>query len=332
MEILERALRLEEVERVPVAPLVAIGHASKLAKVKPWEYALKPEVYAEVQSFCQRYYDYDWVWAHQFFQAPSLAEMENSKVFDDHAIISLDFGAKIKLPVKGSPSTVEYAVKEGELPELPEIPPEKMSHIELLLDKYEFVAGNLRLPFTFASTLLYPLEKFLLEMKLNRRFVHELVEFAYRYNLELARAMIDAGAGAIYMEDPSASSNLISPQDYREFAYPYEKKLIAEVSKHVPVIFHICGNITPILEDVLKLPISFLSIDENLNIFELHSRIPVWGNIAPSRLVASTPEEIFTMSGEIVKLKDRVILSSGCVVPANAKPENIKAMVKASKG
>ncbi len=335
MSLIERALALEEVERVPVAPLIAIGHASRIAKVKPWEYALNPEVYVKTQLYCKSFYDYDWVWAHQFFQGPSRRERESLKVYSDYAVVTLDFGARIKLPLKGPASTLEPAVKNKEDIDTLEVPelntPEKMSHLKLLLEKEDFVAGNLRLPFTFASTLLYNLENFLIETKVDKEFAHKLIDFAYRYDLELATALIENGAGAIYLEDPSASSNLISPQDYREFAYPYQKKLIKEITKHVPVIFHICGNISPIIEDILSLGITYLSIDENMDIFELHNKIPVWGNVAPSLLVSGSPEEIEKLSSEIVELRKNVILSSGCVVPANAKAENIKAMVRAAK-
>lgn len=53
--------------RVPVAPLVNLGHAARISGVKPVEYILHNDKYAEAQLNAKRYYGYDWVWAHQFF-------------------------------------------------------------------------------------------------------------------------------------------------------------------------------------------------------------------------------------------------------------------------
>ncbi|MBU2560290.1 uroporphyrinogen decarboxylase family protein, partial [archaeon] len=45
-----------------------------------------------------------------------------------------------------------------------------------------------------------------------------------------------------------------------------------------------------------------------------------------------TKEQVRTECDRIVALKDRVVLSSGCVIPGNANVENVKEMVRASKG
>jgi MtaA/CmuA family methyltransferase len=152
------------------------------------------------------------------------------------------------------------------------------------------------------------------------------------YGMAMADAYIEAGCHALFMEDPSASSSVISPQMYREFAQPYEKALVDKIAGRVPVIFHICGDISQIVDGMIETGADCISVDEAVDIRAVHQKTPVWGNVSPDRLVRGQPDEIFKLSKDIVALKDRVILSSGCVVPGNAKPENIKAMVKAAKG
>jgi|Deesub1362A_J573_1020465.scaffolds.fasta_scaffold14546_2 uroporphyrinogen decarboxylase len=322
-------------ERVPVAPLITLGHACRITGVAQVDYVLKPESYAEAQLKTKRYYGYDWVWSHQFFQGPSERERQSAERVAEGVALTLDFGARLLIPHKGMPRVLSVALSnKEELSELevPEIGDEKMAPLKLLLESEGFAAGNLRMPFTFAATLLYPLESFLLDLSLDKRFVHALLDYAYRYNLELAKAMIDAGAELIFTEDPSASSSVISPSHYREFAYPYEKKLIREIKRQgAKTVLHICGDVSALFEDMLTLGVDAISVDESMDMAMLREKTVAWGNIAPALLVSGSPGEVAEASRAIVALREGVVLSSGCVVPGNAKPENIAAMVAAAK-
>ncbi len=267
----------------------------------------------------------------------SVAEaVELAKRGDAGITITLDFGAKLLIPSKSMPRVLSVALSSKEelsSLEVPEVGEEKMAPLKLLLESEGFAAGNLRMPFTFAATLLYPLESFLLDLNLDKRFVHELLDYALRYNLELARAMLEAGAELIFTEDPSASSSVISPSHYREFAYPYEKRLIREIkSRGAKVVLHICGDVSALLEDMLTLGVDAISVDESMDMAALRKKTVAWGNVSPSLLVNGSPEEVAEASREIAELRSGVVLSSGCVVPGNAKPENLLAMVAAAKG
>ena len=322
-------------ERVPVAPLITLGHACRIAGIAQPEYVLNPERYAEAQLKTKRYYGYDWVWSHQFFQGPSERERSSAQRTDEGVVLTLDFGAKLLIPFKGMPRVLSVALSNKEefsSLEVPEVGEEKMAPLKFLLEREGFAAGNLRMPFTFAATLLYPLESFLLDLSIDKRFVHELLDYALRYNLELAKAMLDAGAELIFTEDPSASSSVISPSHYREFAYPYEKRLISEIKRRGgKAVLHICGDVSALLEDMLTLGVDAISVDESMDMAMLKEKTVAWGNVSPSLLVSGSPAEVAEASRKIVALRNRVVLSSGCVVPGNAKPENIAAMVKAAK-
>ncbi len=327
------AIRGRDTERVPVAPLITLPHASKAYGIKAFEYIFDSEKYAKAQKHSRRYYGYDWVFAHQIFQGLTREERKGVVDRGDHYILPLEIGTVFKIPKNGAPFIAEKAVKNKEdiydlaVPDT--FHSERLRPINLMRDE-EFLCGNIRCPFTFAGTYLYEAEDFLMDTKRDRDFVHELLRFALKYCLESGKAQIEAGVDTIFIEDPQASPNLISPETFKETALPYDKRLIKELRKKVPVIFHICGDTSSILDDMIDAGPSCISLDECMKIEEVHKKIPVWGNISPKLLVDEEPETIRELSDKIVLLKNRVVLSSGCVVPANAKPENIYAMVKAS--
>lgn len=327
------AIMGKDVERVPVAPVITVAHASKIYGIEPLEYILDSKKYAQAQIHCKTFYGYDWVLSHQPFQGVSSKERENVAVKEDHAILKLELGTEIKISSNAPPQVVKTAITSKEDTENLKVPDpytsERMAPLGHMLKEEDFVCGCVRCPFTLASSYVYPLEPFLMDLRMDEEFVFKLLDFSLGYCIEYARAQIEEGAEAMYLVDSSASSSVISPDTFRRFALPYQRALIKEI-KDVPVIFHVCGDITYIVDDMTDIGVDCLSIDEQMDIADIHKRIAVLGNVAPSLLVRGTPEEVRKVCDNIVRLKERVVLSSGCVVPGNAKVENVKEMVKAS--
>jgi MtaA/CmuA family methyltransferase len=323
-----------ETERVPVAPLVTLPHASRISKTKPFEYIFYSEKYAASQMFSRKYYDYDWVFAHQIFQGLTTEERNGIMDCGDHFILPLEIGTVFKIPKKGSPYIVDKAVKNEEDLNSLEVPDmftdERIKPIKIMAGEEDFVCGNIRCSFTFAATYLYESEPFFMDIKRDASFVHRLMDFALKYCIESGRAQIHAGVDAMFIEDPSASPNVISPDTFRKIVLPYETKLIRALRKKVPVVFHICGDASPILDDMISTGAHCISVDECMEIGTVHKKTPVWGNVAPSLLAQGKPGAVRKVSKEITALGSGVVLSSGCVVPATAKAENLKEMVKAS--
>ncbi|MFQ6137091.1 MAG: uroporphyrinogen decarboxylase family protein [Candidatus Hydrothermarchaeales archaeon] len=329
------AIKGKRTDRVPVAPLVTVAHASRIYGIKPFEYVLNSENYANAQIYAKKFYGYDWVWSHQPFQGVSREERDKVVVQGDEAILTLEVGTRFKIYSNNPPQIIRPAITSKDQVKRLEIPDpyieERMEPIRLMLEKEDFVCGNVRCPFTLASTFLYDLESLLIDMKVDQNFVFELLDFALEYCAEYAKAQVKEGAHAIFTEDPSASPSLISPNDYRRFALPYERALFKKIEL-VPVIFHICGNITPIMEDMVGAGADCISVEERVDMEALHKKAPVWGNVSSSLLVRGSKDEVGEISKGIVELGRGVVLSSGCVVPGNAKEENMREMVNASHG
>lgn len=336
MSILLDALEGKQVERTPVAPLVTMGHAAVVYGAAFRDYMLKPEIYAGAQVHAKRFYGYDWVWAHQVFQGVTDEERKSIEKKEDYMILTLETGVKYKIPAEGAPHIIERAISSKEALKELEIPDfsvkERTLPIKLMLEKEEFVAGNMRCPFTLASDYLYELEKFLIDLKLDKPFIRRLLDFSLEYCAESIKAQISAGVSAIFVEDPNASPNLISPKDAREFAFPYTQKLVKRIEGEVPVILHICGNVESVLDDMAKTKANAISVDESVSMEKvLGKNVAAWGNVAPKILARGSREEVKKACGDIIKLGDGIVLSSGCVVPKNARQENVKEMVTAAK-
>ncbi|MFQ5887433.1 MAG: hypothetical protein ACE5HY_01920, partial [Candidatus Hydrothermarchaeales archaeon] len=165
-------------DRVPVAPLINVAHASRVYGIKPFEYVLDSKNYANAQIYTKEFYGYDWVWAHQPFQGVSKVERDNVVFQGNDVILTLEIGTKLKFSPNNPPQIIENALSDKNQMDKLKIPgpytDERLEPLRLLLEKEDFVCGNARCPFTFASTFLYDLESFLMDLKLDEDFVFKL--------------------------------------------------------------------------------------------------------------------------------------------------------------
>ncbi len=72
----------------------------------------------------------------------------------------------------------------------------------------------------------------------------ELMELAFDGWLQMVIAEWEAGADAVWINDPVSSRDCISREHYEKLTQPYERKFIEAIRKHtgMKVIFHPCGN------------------------------------------------------------------------------------------
>ncbi|MBU2559611.1 hypothetical protein KKA03_01815, partial [archaeon] len=271
MSIVVDAIMGREVERVPVAPMITVGHATKIAGIKPWDYVLDSRKLAEAQVYTKNFYGYDWVWSHQPFQGVSENERKNAQFKDDHVILKLDLGTELKIAPGAPPQITKTAITKKEEIDDIKIPDpytkDRMAPLRYMLEKEDFVCGVVRAPFTMASSYFYELEPFLLDLKIDEEFVFKLLDLALSFCIDYAKAQVENGAGAMYMVDSSASSSVISPDMYRKFALPYEKALVKELD--VPSILHVCGDAIYILDDMISTGIDCISLDEQTDLVEV---------------------------------------------------------------
>lgn len=163
--------------------------------------------------------------------------------------------------------------------------------------------------------------------------------WATQAHIVFARAMLLTGAHCTSMGDSYASPNLVSPEIYRKFALPFEKQVVAALAD-LPGVYsiHICGDTSKILRDMGETGAKILELDWAVDMGEARKMIPddvvLMGNINPSDpMCFGTPADVLAQTKRVIEdTKGKgLILSSGCALGANTKPENMQALVNAAK-
>ena len=139
------------------------------------------------------------------------------------------------------------------------------------------------------------------------------------------------------------SQNVISPETYEKFSYPYAKEIHNKVvSAGVKSWYlHLCGNHTATLPLWKTLPIparSRISIGSEMDIKKTGEYLGdyiIEGNVPTDLLQFGTYEEVLDKCRQIIEAaKDNpggFILSSACGIPPETPPVNLVAMVNSAK-
>jgi uroporphyrinogen decarboxylase len=198
------------------------------------------------------------------------------------------------------------------------------------------VTGALTGPFTNASFLIGAERLVRLTYK-DPAAVHRLCELSLETNLRYAAAMIDLGA-APSLTDPMSSSTVISPRQFREFSFPYLKRLIAYIhGRGKTVTLHICGRTDAIWDLMAEAGADCLSIDNEADLLDAKTkvgdRVRLMGNVRPSEVMlegapADVRSAVIDCVGKAYDNPKGYVVASGCSLPTETPFENIRAMVE----
>jgi uroporphyrinogen decarboxylase len=171
-------------------------------------------------------------------------------------------------------------------------------------------------------------------------FAHQLLAFSVEATIPFVREVAKLGAG-INIVEPVSSGSLISPAQFREFAFPYIKRLVTEIRKVAkPPSLHICGNTRKVWKEMVATGAGSLSLDNVIDLEdakrEVGAEIAISGNIRPSdTMFLGTPATVEANVKECLrKAYDSpkgYILALGCALPLRTPPENIHALVASAK-
>ncbi len=164
-------------------------------------------------------------------------------------------------------------------------------------------------------------------------FVRRLFEFALQMGIRFARAQVEAGVDLIGVGDAAAS--LVGPEFYREFVWPYEKRLVDELhALGTRVRLHICGNTSSILEPMGQLGCDIVDLDFMVSMDKARQAMGknqiLLGNIDPVRsLRGGTPETIRAAIAECHRqTRPRYIVGAGCEIPRATASANVRALTE----
>jgi len=147
-------------------------------------------------------------------------------------------------------------------------------------------------------------EIMLINMIQRPEWIHDVFETYTRVGIEMfeiaeAEGMTCDGAW-VYGDMAYKNGPFFSPEHYREFLYPYHKRLFAEFHKRdMPVIFHSDGDIRLMLDDLIAAGVDAINPIEakaNMDVRELApkygDRLGFVGNIDVRVLMTNDPDQI----------------------------------------
>lgn len=204
-----------------------------------------------------------------------------------------------------------------------------------------YVRGNCdQAPFSLASMMRTPQNWMVDLMITEEEQIFELLEYTTDISSQFIKLMHQTGADMVSNGDSPAGPEMISPEMYKKFAQPYEKKVVDVAHKlGVPYGLHICGNTESILEPMLATGADMIELDYKTDISKIHSayhdKVAFFGNIDPSGVLAlGSPELVRKKTLKLLKEysnSNYFVLNAGCALPATTPTENIKAMIETAR-
>jgi len=326
------AIQFQETDRVPVVAQV-FGHAARVAGVPLDDYVRDGETLARCQLKALHQYRYDAVF--------SVMDVN----VETEAVGSVLRYPRNQYPVIGRHALSQEADCDGLAvpdPKQAGRMPEMLKALGILrheLGDEVLVVGCILGPFTLATQLLGLERTLYLAIDDPPRLEH-LMDFATDVVIRFGQAQLQAGAHLPVVFDPSASPAVIPPNFFREFVLPRLQRVFQALSEAGAIAnwLHIAGPVAPILPYYAKAGVHIANFDYMVSAAEAMSRLPVTcfdGNIKSLLFVEGSPAEVETEAANLLcAFRDRrgFILSSGCEIPPEAKPENVAALAKASSG
>ena len=318
-------------DRVPVIAQV-FGHAAILGDVSLGAYIRDGELLTRCQLNALSYYGYDAVFA-----------------LMDAGVETEAVGASLTYRADMYPFVQRYAIADaGDMDKLTVPDPKRSGRMPEILKAAQIMRRELRDevlivgcvlgPMTLAMQLMGP-EKALFLAADEPDLFAKVLDFSLEIAISFGLAQIEAGAHLPLVFDPSASPAVIPPQFFREFVLPRLKRLFSELKAGGSFAswLHIAGpagTIYPFYQDAGVDIANFDYCIDPLQVRQILPRTCLDGNIKPLSFIEATRDDIAKESAVLLELFSShggLILSSGCEIPPESKPENIAAMVRATR-
>lgn len=211
------------------------------------------------------------------------------------------------------------------------------------ISKYpgRFVVSNVGFSLFERAWTLAGMENILTDMIANPDFVHALLDRILAYNLKIIGHACDETIDAmLFGDDWGQQSGLImGPRMWREFIKPRLAQMYSAVkAKHKYVMIHCCGKVDEILPELIEIGLDCFNPfqPEVMDVYEIKKRygstLSFYGGIStqktlPFGTVQQTKDEVRRLIEHIGK-DGGYIAAPAHSIPADAKPENIAAMIE----
>jgi len=249
----------------------------------------------------------------------TLKPKNSSFTIVDHPIKSKEDLEKLKLP------DINKATR---MPLMQDVVKKLNKNLEC--DTLAYVTG----PFTLTG-LLQGASAAMKNVLKKPELVKEILEFSTKVIKAYGNSLINAGVDMICILEPTATG--LSPQQFMNFSGKYIK--ILEKEWEVPVILHICGDTTMLIEKMVEINCAGISLDYMVDLKEADQKIPedimIIGNVDPVNVIAygerNKVKETVNKLLKDMNNRENFILSTGCDLPPDTDLDNIKYMIDLAK-
>jgi ribonuclease III len=315
----------QAVDRTPLMPITMMFAAVQKG-VTYRDYVTDHRVLVAAQMHTAEAFDFDYV-----------------SVISDPAREAADCGAKVEFFEDQPPAIVEDQARLADPAELARLKvpdplgggrmTDRVRGVALFKEKVQgqkLIEGWIEGPCAEAADLR-GINTLMLDFHDAPAFVRDLFEFVLEMELRFAKAQMEAGADLIGLGDAAAS--LVGPAIYKEFVWPYEKRLVDGLhALGAKVRLHICGNTRGILEGMGRLGCEIVDVDFPSPLSAARTQMGpkqvLLGNIHPVKVLRDgTPASITEAIAECHRQAGLAyIVGAGCEVPRDTRPENVLAL------
>lgn len=194
-------------------------------------------------------------------------------------------------------------------------------------------------PFTAAASI-YKTENLLRATRKNPEKLHKLIKFCNEGLKMIYREFIKDGI-LILLCDPIASGTILHRKQYLEFVLPYTIDLMKDIhDANGMVCYHICGDTTSIVGDMVESGCDMLSIDNRVDLSYTKevagNKVPILGNVDPVEVLylGNVDDVDLAVKKCIQSAYDSpngYILASGCDLSGNLPLENIDQFMASAR-
>lgn len=359
------AMRLEEPDVIPVAPYIGRWFAPKLMGYTISEYVLGTNKFrAEILINAQKRFGFDWIMAGRGHRHDWRERVEIKEEGDRYVVTEKDesyylgsWHTSFIVPKDDAPYSITGT--HGYLPEIEDYVELPITEAETILRGGELeqmeiisrrvgdrvlVVGGLSAPF-YGGASKVGLQKWIMALYRKPDLAGKVMKQSIEQSVEYARAEIEAGAEAFYIEECFAGADVLSPKLYEKFAFPYERTHIKKLNElGIPTILSFCGNPMPILDKILETEPTAHHFEESkkgftVDIYKIREKLRKKACMfIPFNAVTLLPSnDMKAIEREVVEIVSKtaegggVVLSTGCPILKDTSEESVDTMTKTAR-
>lgn len=281
--------------------------------------------------------------AYKINKTSDIGIVMGSKVF------TVPLGAEFKQYKEGPPAIVKHpisSIEEWSSLDFSKVLSKDNEEFNKIYDAIVIIQENLEdttirlamsCSFTVLSNLIGP-ENLLRSLRKRKSQVHKALKEITSIQKEIIKRLINIDNLYFHLSDPMASGSLIGNKMYKEYPLNYTKSLVDLIHSYSrPVILHICGDTSSILEEMIGTGVDGLSFDQIMDMRDLADRIgdkvTLIGNLDPVELLQdSNPKIVKEKVNDLLTMaKDlelSFILAPGCDMTYGIPVENVRAVIE----